>query len=100
MWAQLWPGRSRTEIPITYVTNGVHRGWVSENFTNIFGRYVGPDYIHCGQKEEVWQTISNIPDDEIWQAHRRNKQDLINFIRRNLPTILPLADIHNQGYSN
>jgi starch phosphorylase len=94
MWAQLWPRRSKAEIPISYVTNGVHRGWVSENFTTIFGRYVGPDYIHKGQKEEVWRTVSNIPDEEIWQAHRRNKQDLINFIRRKLAD-----DITARGYS-
>ncbi|MDO8301714.1 MAG: alpha-glucan family phosphorylase, partial [Sedimentisphaerales bacterium] len=94
MWAQLWPQRSKAEVPIGYVTNGVHRGWVSENYTKIFGRYVGPDYIHRGQKEEVWQTISNIPDEEIWQAHRRNKQDLINFIRRKLAD-----DVTARGYS-
>lgn len=94
MWTGLWPQRSIPEIPISYCTNGVHRGWVSEVFTKILSRYVGPNYIHSGEKEEVWNAVSNIPDEEIWQAHRRNKQDLINFIRKKLAD-----DIAARGYS-
>jgi starch phosphorylase len=82
MWSGLWPQRINAEIPIGHVTNGVHRGWVSEQFTRMLARYVGPDYIHSGEREEVWNSVSSIPDEEIWQAHRRNKQDLINFVRK------------------
>ena len=82
MWAGLFPERTTGEIPIRAVTNGVHTSWISQSFTELFDRYLGPDYIHFGRNEEVWRNIHNIPDHELWEEHRRNKKEMINFIRR------------------
>lgn len=82
MWAGIFPERPISEIPITSVTNGVHTSWISPPVTDLFNRYLGPDYIHCGKKEELWRNIYNIPDEELWHEHRRNKKDLFQFIRR------------------
>jgi len=82
MWPDLFPERPTIEIPIASVTDGVHISWMSAPFTDLFNRYLGPDYIHCGKRENIWSNIYNIPDEELWEEHRRNKKDLINFIRR------------------
>jgi starch phosphorylase len=82
MWCGLYPERPIAEVPIRHVTNGVHTSWISQPFTDMFNRYLGPDYIHCGKRQEVWDKIYRIPDEELWEAHRRNKKDLVNFIRR------------------
>ncbi len=84
IWAPLFPERPQTEIPIDYVANGVHRQWVSENFIHIYNRYLGPGYIHYVEKDEIWERIFDIPDEEIWQAHRNNKILLISFARKKL----------------
>jgi starch phosphorylase len=94
LWRRIFPERHTVEIPVDYVTNGVHRYWVSQTFTNMFNRYIGPDYIHQGHRPEIWEKIFSIPDEEIWEAHRRNKQDLVNFVRGKLA-----ADIEAKGYS-
>jgi len=97
MWAGLFPERHRSEIPIDYVTNGVHWSWLSEYFTDLFNRHIGPDYIHCGQDGPPsggWDKIMDIPDEEIWDAHRKGKQNLISFIRRKLTD-----DLAAKGYS-
>ena len=70
------------EVPIGAVTDGTHLSWISPAFADIFNRYLGPDYILCGNREYLWKNIFNIPDEEIWEEHRKNKKDLINFIRR------------------
>ena len=82
MWWPIFPKRPLVEVPIDAVTDGTHLSWISPGFTDIFKRYLGPDYIICGNKEYLWKNIYNIPDEELWEEHRRNKKDLINFIRR------------------
>ncbi len=94
MWSPLFPETPTIEIPIDYVTNGVHMSWISPPFTDLFNRYLGPEYIHCSKRRSIWINIYNIPDEELWEEHRRNKKDLINYIRRQfrgLPT--------SKGYS-
>ena len=95
MWSVLFPERSVAEIPIDHVTNGVHMSWVSEVYSKILERYIGPDYIRShGEAERLWQRILDVPDEEIWEAHRKNKKDLVTFIRRKLAD-----DLAARGYS-
>jgi glycogen phosphorylase len=94
MWAALFSGIQPVEIPIDYVTNGVHWSWISEPFTNLFNRYIGPDFIHCRGKADIWQKFADAPDEEIWEAHHKNKLKLIEFIHRKLAN-----DLVARGYS-
>ncbi len=84
MWASLYPNRQPQEIPIDYVTNGVHRSWLSQPFTELLNRHVGPTYVHCAGGRGLSEKISEVPDEEIWEAHRKNKQNLVTFVRRKL----------------
>jgi len=94
MWANIFPQRHLVEIPIDYVTNGVHRSWLSEPVTELLNEYIGPDYIHCGTDSANWWKVLEINDDEIWQAHRKNKQNLATFIRNKLR-----ADLATRGHA-
>jgi starch phosphorylase len=82
LWLDLFPGQPTLEIPITHITNGVHLSWISPSFINLLNNYIGPDYARCGDKADVWKKIYDIPDDELWEEHRRNKKEMINFIRK------------------
>ncbi len=82
MWSSIFPDRPILEIPITAIANGVHLSWISPPFVDLFNRYLGPDYVYGGKRGTVWSNIYNIPDEELWEEHRRNKRDLINFTRR------------------
>jgi len=93
MWAGLFPERPVAEVPIDHVTNGVHCSWLSEPLTELLNRYIGPDYIHCGRNQRVWDVIMDATDEEIWQAHHRNKQSLVTFIRKKLED-----DLAARGY--
>jgi starch phosphorylase len=109
MWASLFPQRPTVEIPIDYITNGVHRSWLSEHFTDLLNRHIGPEYIHCDYNEQLWDKVIDIPDEEIWEAHHKNKQNMVAFIRKKLaddlaaggyiqPRILKLSSLFNPEY--
>ena len=84
MWENLFPERPKVEIPIDYVTNGVHTSWVSEPFSYVFKRYLGEDILSCGEEEAIQKRTLEIPDEEIWEAHCRNKKILVPFARKKL----------------
>ncbi|PIE90735.1 MAG: alpha-glucan phosphorylase [Acidobacteria bacterium] len=82
MWKALYPMLDPREVPIDYVTNGVHLlTWLSTEITYLFDRYVGPDYIHKAQQGRIWKKIASMPDTEVWEAHKRTKNQLISYVR-------------------
>ncbi|MDD5454132.1 MAG: alpha-glucan family phosphorylase, partial [Candidatus Ratteibacteria bacterium] len=81
IWKALFPTRPKAEIPIDHVTNGVHSSWISESFTNILKRYLGKN-ISDIEDEPVLKRILDIPDEEIWEAHLKNKKILVPFVRK------------------
>jgi starch phosphorylase len=84
LWQKLWPGKSLAEIPITYITNGVHAPtWVSPLLRYLLEKYVGQDWETRLRDESVWtEAVARIPDAELWAAHVRLKERLVAFIRQ------------------
>ena len=85
MWSVLWPNVPVEEVPITSVTNGVHiKSWLSEEMNLLYERYIGSNW-----SEEVidglnWDAIDQIPDEELWRIHQRNRESLVSFARGRL----------------
>jgi glycogen phosphorylase len=86
MWQFLWPGIEGDEVPIGYVTNGVHTfSWISQEMNELFGRYLDPDWGRHVDEQAFWDThIDNIPDAELWKTHVGRKELLIEYARRRL----------------
>jgi len=84
MWHPLFPEWLLEEVPIDYVTNGVHWRWLSEPFNKLLSDYVDPDFRFLSPQDSAWEEILNIPDEEIWEAHKKNKQRLINLLNKYL----------------
>src|SRR5579884_740823 len=82
MWEGLWPNLPVWEVPITSITNGVHlTSWVNGDLAGIYDQYLAPDWREGHAEPKMWDQIAEIPDAELWEAHRRRKRRLINFIR-------------------
>ncbi len=78
MWRHIWPGFPDDEVPITSITNGVHTySWIGRNLGELYQTYLGPRYIEQPEDPTIWDTVSRIPDAELWRAHLQNKQNLI-----------------------
>jgi starch phosphorylase len=69
---KLFPGYHIQEI-----TNGVHSyRWTCQHFRQLFDRYIRG----WANEPELLVRVDTIPDEELWEAHMKAKQDLLEFI--------------------
>ncbi len=85
MWQVIWPGVPEDEIPITWITNGIHiPSWVSFDMANLYSRYLGPRWLERPDDETIWERVDDIPDEELWRTHEIRRERLIAVVRRRL----------------
>jgi starch phosphorylase len=85
MWSHVWPQRPVEEVPISHITNGIHiSSFISQEFANLFGRYLGPDWYMSSRKPENIQHIDDIYDEELWRSHEMNRSRLVRTCREQL----------------
>lgn len=85
MWEGLWPKLPVWEIPITSITNGVHLpSWINGDFAALYDQYLEPDWREGHAEPKVWEQIADIPDSELWEAHRRRKRRMVAFVRESV----------------
>ena len=83
MWQKVWPKHPVEDIPIDYVTNGIHvPTWIATEKSALFDRYLGPDWAEDPDNQRVWEQIEQIPYTEIWRYHERCRDHLVAFARR------------------
>ncbi|MFG2353626.1 glycosyltransferase family 1 protein [Streptomyces sp. NPDC048521] len=88
MFAGLWPGFDAEEVPITSVTNGVHAPtWVAPEVLRLGARQLGAqraeDALTVGGTDR-WDSVADIPDQEIWELRRTLREQLVLEVRERL----------------
>jgi starch phosphorylase len=80
MWHHLWPDeRGRA---VGHVTNGVHtQSWIGTEMRALYARHLGADWEDHLLDPEYWKGVHKVPDEELWAAHRSQKERLIRFVR-------------------
>lgn len=82
MWQELWPKLPVWEIPVTSVTNGVHLPtWLNSDLAQLYDQYLAPDWRERYPDPKIWDLVQEIPNQELWETHRRRKRNLIQFVR-------------------
>lgn len=77
------PAPSVARVPIGHVTNGVHApSWVSPAFRDLYGRYLGPDWMLEQDVAALWERALDLPDHLVWEAHVACKNRLFDVLRR------------------
>ncbi len=85
MWHNLWPQVPPDDVPIKHVTNGIHvRSWLSADMAFTLDRYLGEGWQNNPADTNVWENITQIPDEELWRAHERCRERLIGWTRQTL----------------
>lgn len=85
MWQFLWPGFDVDDVPIAYITNGVHTfTWIAPEMNALFGRYLDKEWGKYVDDPEFWNRLDQIPDEELWKTHLLRKEALIDYSRRRL----------------
>ena len=95
MWGYLWPDVNTDEVPISHITNGIHTGtWLARRMRNIYGMYLGSDWMDNIDDPEIWNAVSNIPDEEIWAVRRHLKRKLVIYMRERARAQWGLDEVH------
>ncbi|NOX67147.1 MAG: glycosyltransferase family 1 protein [Chlorobi bacterium] len=85
MWVGGFKNVPFDEIPIDHVTNGIHiRSHLSAEMEDLLYRYLGDGFINSTSNPEVWKSIYEIPDEELWRTHERRRERLVAFARKRL----------------
>ncbi|MDY6918358.1 MAG: alpha-glucan family phosphorylase [Chloroflexota bacterium] len=78
MWVGLWPDEREDRVPIEPVTNGVHvPTWLAPELGLLYDAYLGEDWLERQDEAELWDRVSDIPDNELWDVRRELKRKLI-----------------------
>lgn len=95
LFGDVWPEIAANESPITYVTNGIHTcSWLAPSLKELYNKYLIPYWQDNIYKDEVWENINNIPNQELWNIHQKRKQKLFDIVKENTTNRL-----RKSGYS-
>jgi starch phosphorylase len=86
LWNKMWPELHVAEVPITYVTNGVHAPtWVSPLLRALFEQRVGRDWTEVLHDASAWsRAVDEISDEELWKVRSLQRKRLVAFVRERL----------------
>lgn len=80
----LFPRWPKDEVPVGYVTNGVHvPTWDAEFADNIWTQFCGKDRWR-GNLETLEQKINTLSDETLWQLRTVCRNDLVHYTRKKL----------------
>ncbi len=85
MWQGSWVGVPLDEVPINSITNGIHaRSWISQEISDLYGRYLGLDWMEQPANHNCWSNVDDILDSELWRTHELRREKMISLIRQRL----------------
>jgi starch phosphorylase len=102
MWHSLYPDKPVEQVPIGYITNGIHLlGWMKGTVRRFWrdkltvpgqaaaarSRGQAPDWATQINSPEFWQRLADpefISDEELWALRYKLRRELIEFARRRL----------------
>ncbi len=84
LFTNLYPRWPENEVPISYVTNGVHvpswdSAWADKLWTAACGKERW-----LGNTEQLYQSIQSVSDEELWKLRTKEREDLIYYCRQRL----------------
>lgn len=85
MFAAMWKGYLPEEVPIGYVTNGVHiPTWMSDQWKNLYESRLDPDFVKKQEDRAMWAKIKDVDQAEIWKIRNQHRKELIDFVKRRI----------------
>ncbi|MEX2143134.1 MAG: alpha-glucan family phosphorylase [Anaerolineales bacterium] len=95
MWNFLWPEVKEEEVKIRSITNGVHTGtWLARRMGSLYTKHLGRDWRENQDNPALWETVLEIPDEELWAVRRHLKRKMVAFIRERARTHWMYNGVH------
>nr|BAL53514.1 starch phosphorylase [uncultured Chloroflexota bacterium] len=82
MWHFLWPELPEEEVPITYVTNGVHVAtWMGRRLRLLLDEFLGEDWLEHVDDPALWDRLEALPIQGLWEVRLHMKRRLVFYLR-------------------
>ncbi len=82
MWQPMWADREVDDVPIDYVTNGVHLPtWIGKPMWQLLDKHLGDGWLDRATDPATWAPVDDIPDAELWAVRREQRSQLIDYVR-------------------
>src|SRR5574344_2415909 len=76
IFGDVWPLVPKEEVPITYVTNGIHTlTWLSSNLRELYNEYLGDKWSEDISNPKTWKNIDKVPNRKLWELHLENRSE-------------------------
>jgi glycogen phosphorylase len=86
MWKDIFPGKKAEEVPIGYITNGIHTpGWATSHAHEFWNKRFGSDWTAKLMEPKYWKKITHndlATPEELWALRYNLRRDLVEFARR------------------
>ncbi|MFT3737498.1 MAG: alpha-glucan family phosphorylase [Breznakibacter sp.] len=85
MFKHIWEGYFQEEVPIGFVTNGVHYGtWTSPEWQKLHAEVFDAGYMQDMSNLKYWEKIYSVPDANIWKVRNSLRKKLLDSIKSRL----------------
>jgi starch phosphorylase len=82
IWRWVWGNKPAADIPIGYVTNGVHLGtWMARPIRDLLAESLGTDWETRVEPAEVAAAVRALEDHRLWAVHDGLRHLLSHYIR-------------------
>ena len=82
MWNPLFPGVPTPDVPIDFVTNGVHLPtWMHPTMRHLLSKVLGHDWERHAHDPKIWTHVDEISDVDLWNARCEMRRDLVAMVR-------------------
>jgi starch phosphorylase len=82
IWRWMWPNKTAADIPIGYVTNGVHLGtWMARPIRDLLAESLGTDWEGRADPESISAAVRALDDRQLWAAHESLRHLLLHYVR-------------------
>ena len=82
MWQPMWPDRAAADVPIGYVTNGVHTTtWMAAPMQALLDRHLGEGWRRRLSDPGLRQQLGAIPDEDLWKVRCEQRRALVDYVR-------------------
>ena len=93
LWRSLWPEVPTEEVPISYVTNGVHLPtWVAPETQALVSEVLPEDWHARLDDVDMWRRVESLDDTRLWAVRKALKAQSVRFLRRRV-----LRQLERQG---
>jgi starch phosphorylase len=82
MWHIIWPNVSEDDVPITYVTNGVHLPtWMASEMYRLIDEHTDVSFVENHDDPKVCEQVTSISNKQLWGCHQDLKRKLFHVIQ-------------------